>query len=138
MTSEETRARFLSPTAEPAAESVAVGDMRFTIRAIASPTVLLHVQKEAEARMKASALLGLGDRVPAPEEILFYTWLEHGLVEPKLSFDDILRGSEGFGLDCVAAGIRVAELSGAMPEAVEDSLPFSPTPPPTEDGGADS
>lgn len=136
----EIRDRFLAPKPEPPRETVTVGGMPFTVRPVVSPTLLLHIQKEAEARMKAPSLLTPADasRTLAPEEILFYTWLEHGLVEPVLSFEEIAQGSDGFGLDCISAGIRVAELSGALPEAVEEMRPFSTPPPPTAAGGESS
>ncbi len=137
MDAAEVREQFLAPPKEPPIETVEIGGMPFRVRGVRNPTVLLHIQKEAEARTKAPVIVD-PSRILAPEEILFYTWLEHGLVEPVLSFEEIVRGSEGFGLDCIAAGIRVAELSGALPEAVEELLPFSTPPAPTGAGGGSS
>lgn len=103
-------------------ETVKIGKKFVKIRAITDPSQMADIISEAKARAAIAFDVGGGNKVkPKAGEAAYYVWLAAGSVEPKLTYLDILKISRKTGFDCVTAGERVARLSGAMDDAVDEA-----------------
>ena len=100
---------------------VRIGEETFTVRAITDPTRILEIQQEAQARTKMPVTIE--DQVIKlnPVEAGYYMWLAHGIVsDDEITYVDVVAVSRKTGLDCITAGLKVMELSGIVPDNMED------------------
>src|SRR5690242_8815139 len=102
-----------------ATEVVSIGRLKVKVQGITDPTVLTSIIQIGRAR-KGIPIQVNGQPIRIdPTETDYYTWLENGLVEPKLDFSQIVALSKKTGFDCVAAATRVMVLSEASSSAVD-------------------
>lgn len=101
---------------------VKIGGETWEVQGFLDPSKIMKIQKEAEARKRLIVDLGEGEEIrPEESEVMAYCFLSAGLVTEKpVHYEMIVRVSRKTGLDCLNAGFRVMQLSGLIPEDMEN------------------